>query len=666
MRIRSFIVSSLALSFSLGISIIPVPHMGLEHFQQVQAQAATTLYVDAAKGNSAGPGNAQAPFKTITAALQAAVPGTVVQVQPGKYDEANGEVFPLVIPSGVTLQGNVDNRGKDTLIQGGGKFLSPTVAGQIVGIVPQKGTTVQGLTISNPQKRGYGIWVEGTDPTIHRNTFTGSGNDGIMETGAASGKITNNIFYKNPSDGITLLRTASPLIEGNVFEDTGFAINIDEKSSPLVKDNVIINNADGIVILGKATPTLRGNHFERNRRSAIAIVGEAQPNLGTASERGGNYFHKNLKSDINNATRPQISIGAMGNEHTAKPKYLGNVQGDNAPVAKVKSTPTLPSASVLVPTPAKSTATASPSSPSQKTLPPAPPSQIPLVPPQTSSPPPLPPVIPKPLPPGNLQTPAAKPLPPAPVATPPSRQSELSTGTFPPPAPANKPLPPQFGNTQVRPSPPQPTVQTIQPTILKPLPPEPVATPPSRQSELTKGTFPPPAPANKPLPPQFENIQVRPSPPQPTVQTIQPTILKPLPPQSMVTPSSRQSELTKGTFPPPSAPANKPLPPQFENTQVRPSPPQPMVQTNINKPLPSKPEVAPVQQSSLGTRKYRVLITDASPDLRKLKQIVKNPFHREYEGRTVLQVGVFSSESSAKQVIRQLNAQGFKAIVTRA
>jgi hypothetical protein len=91
-----------------------------------------------------------------------------------------------------------------------------------------------------------------------------------------------------------------------------------------------------------------------------------------------------------------------------------------------------------------------------------------------------------------------------------------------------------------------------------------------------------------------------------------------------------------------------------------------MVQTTINKPLPSKPEVAPVQQASLGTRKYRVLITDASPDLRKLKQIVKNPFHREYEGRTVLQVGVFSSESSAKQVIRQLNAQGFKAIVTRA
>jgi parallel beta-helix repeat protein len=564
MRTRSFIVSSLAISFSLGISIIPVPHMGLEHVQQVQAQAATTLYVDAAKGNSGGPGTAQAPFKTITAALQAAVPGTVIQVQPGKYDEVNGEIFPLVVRSGVTLQGDVNSRGKDTLIQGGGKFLSPTVAGQIVGIVAQKGTTIQGFTISNPQKRGYGIWAEGTDPTINRNILTGSGNDGIMLTGTAAGKITDNFFYKNPSDGITLLRTASPLIQGNVFEDTGFALNIDEKSSPVVKDNVVVNNADGMVILGKSTPTLRGNRIERNRRSGIAIVGEAQPNLGTAAERGANYFQGNLKSDINNATRPQISLVAMGNEFTAKPKLLGSIQGDNAPLIAAKSAPTLPSASVVLPStaPATSTATASPLSPSQKPLPPKPPSQFPLAKPQTSAtptlpapttPPPLPPVMPKPLPPGNFQTPAAaKPLPPQPVATPPSRQSELPTGTVPAA----------------------------------------------------------PAPAAKPIPPRFENAPVRPSPPQPTVQTTQPT---------------------------------------------------------FNKPLPStKPEVTPVQQSSLGTGKYRVLITDASPNLRKLKQFVKNPFHREYEGRKVLQVGVFSSESSALQIIKQLTSQGFKAIVTRA
>jgi hypothetical protein len=227
----------------------------------------------------------------------------------------------------------------------------------------------------------------------------------------------------------------------------------------------------------------------------------------------------------------------MGNEHTAKPKFLGNIQGDNPTLVAAKSAPTLPSASVVVPS--ASTATASPSSPSQKKLPPAPPSQLPLAKPQTSAipmlpapttPPPVPPAIPKPLPPGNLQqTPAVKPLPPQPVATPPSLQSE---------------------NTQVRSSPPPLTVQPTQP--------------------------------------------------------------------------------------------------------------------KIDKPLPPKPVVTPVQQSSLETGKYRVLITDASPDLKKLKQFVKNPFHREYEGRTVLQVGVFSSESSAQQIIKQLNSQGFKAIVTGA
>ncbi len=572
MRIRSLIVSSLALSFSLGMSFVQVPHIGLEHFQQVQAQAATTLYVDAVKGNSAGPGNAQAPFKTITAALQAAVPGTVIQVQPGKYDEASGEVFPLTVRSGVTLQGDVNNRGKDTLILGGGKFLSPTVAGQVVGIVAQKGTTIQGLTISNPQKRGYGIWVEGTDPTIHRNILTGSGNDGIMLTGSATGKITENFFYKNPSDGITMLRTASPLIQGNVFEDTGFAINIDEKSSPVIKDNVVFNNADGIVILGKSTPTLRGNHFEGNRRSGIAIVGAAQPNLGTAAERGANYFHKNLKSDINNATRPQIPIAAVGNEHTAKPKFLGSIQGDKAPLIAAKSSPILPSASVVVPTAAPvapTTATAAPTAPGQKPLPPKPPSQLPLAKPPTpptaatpglpapTTPPPAPPIVPKPLPPGNLQTPAAKPLPPQPAA------------------------------------PPQPATP---------------AAPPSVRSQAPQlPTLPPPS--NKPLPPQFGDS--RPSQPQPAVQTPQQT------------------------------------------------------QTVINRPLASKPEVVLAEQSSPGTGKYRVFITDASPDLRKLRQFVKNPFHREHEGRKVLQVGVFSSASSAQQIIKQLVSQGFKAIVAR-
>jgi parallel beta-helix repeat protein len=568
MRTRSFLASSLALSFSLGISFMPLPYGGLKHLQQVQAQAVTTLYVDAVKGNNAGPGNTQAPYKTITAALQAAVPGTIIQVQPGKYDEVNGEIFPLVVRSGITLQGNVSDRGKDTLVQGGGKFLSPTVAGQIVGIVAQKGTTIQGLTISNPQKRGYGIWVEGTDPTIHRNTLTGSGNDGIMLTGTAGGKITENFFYKNPSDGITMLRMANPLIQGNVFEDTGFAINIDEKSSPMVKDNVVVNNADGIVILGKSTPTLRGNRIERNRRSGIAIVGEAQPNLGTATERGANYFQGNLKSDINNATRPQVSITALGNEYTAKPKLLGSIQGDISTVLiAAKSAPALPSASVIVPgTAPTTTTTTSPKAPGQKPLPPKPPSQFPLPKPQAATtptlpapttPPPAPPILPKPLPPiipgNNVQTPAAKPLPPQaqPAVTSPVRQSQSPAGTFSaPPAPPNKPVPPQFGNTSVRPAQPQPT--------------------------------------------------------QPTVQT--------------------------ATF----------------------------------KPTPPKSEVAAVTPTRIGNGKFRVLITNASPDLKKLKQFVKNPFHREYEGRKVLQVGVFSSQSSAQQIIKQLIAQGFTAIVTRA
>jgi len=49
-----------------------------------------------------------------------------VAVAPGAYDTANGEVFPLVVPSGVTLLGDEDNRGQGTTVQGEGSTIDTT------------------------------------------------------------------------------------------------------------------------------------------------------------------------------------------------------------------------------------------------------------------------------------------------------------------------------------------------------------------------------------------------------------------------------------------------------------------------------------------------------------------------------------------------------------
>ncbi|WP_218082737.1 DUF1565 domain-containing protein [Anthocerotibacter panamensis] len=261
---------------------------------------------------------------TLTQALQQAGPGTTISVSPGTYSPETGEIFPLIVPPGVTLTGNEETKGKDIVITGGGKFLSPTVAGQNVALVASKDTKISGLTITNANKRGFGIWIEGTNALVTHNTFTGSNNDGVLVTGNSEAQILDNYFYKNSSDGITILSTAQPLVKSNLFEETGFAINIDGKATPRIEENTIRKCKDGAVVLNKSQPIFRKNRFERHQRSAIAVTGDAQPDMGTLEDPGQNRFIQNGLSDINNAKRSQEPVAAYGNLYTNK-AHLGNV-----------------------------------------------------------------------------------------------------------------------------------------------------------------------------------------------------------------------------------------------------------------------------------------------------------------------------------------------------
>ncbi len=267
---------------------------------------------------------------TLTQALGQASMGTVIQVNPGSYTSETGEIFPLIVPPGVTVVGNESTKGEGIVISGGGKFLSPTVAGQSVAIVASKGSKISGLTVTNINKRGYGIWIEGGNALVTRNTLTGSNNDGIMVTGESTAVISNNYFYKNNSNGITILRTAQPQIKDNLFVATGFAINVDDKATPLVTDNIIRQCVDGAVVLNKARPIFRGNRFERNQRSAIAIADEAFPDIGTEADPGRNQFLGNGITDINNAKRSKEAVSAYGNQYL-KQRNSGNVLAEIEP-----------------------------------------------------------------------------------------------------------------------------------------------------------------------------------------------------------------------------------------------------------------------------------------------------------------------------------------------
>lgn len=258
-------------------------------------------------------GTEATPYRTITYALQQVQANTVIQLTSGSYTRQSGEVFPLEIKPGITLQGNEATKGQTVVIIGGGDYISPTFARQSVTIVANKNSEVSGVTITNPNKRGTGLWVESTNPVITNNTFSNSNRDGIFVTGTGNPKIEGNLFLKNSGNGISVARNAQGEIRGNVFQETGFGIAIGGSSTPRVVSNRISNNTDGIYVNDTARPILRNNAIEANARDGVVATVNAQPDLGTANDPGNNLVRNNGRFDLNNATRTATLL-AFGND----------------------------------------------------------------------------------------------------------------------------------------------------------------------------------------------------------------------------------------------------------------------------------------------------------------------------------------------------------------
>jgi parallel beta-helix repeat protein len=292
---------------------------------QVPATTASIIYVNPQTGqdtNGAGT-TAAKPYKTITYALNQAQSGTVIQLSPGTYNKDSGEQFPLLIKQGVTLRGDDSSKGQSVLITGSGIYISPTFARQNVAIRADNNTTITGITVTNPENRGTGIWVESTNPTITNSTFTNSIRDGIFVTGTADPKIENNVFIQNKGNGVSVAKSASGEIRNNLFENTGFGLAIGGTSTPRVIENQIIKNKDGIYISESAKPVLRRNVIQNNTQDGIVATINAMPDLGTNDNQGGNLISKNTRYDLNNATKNN-KILAIGNEIEAK-RIFGQV-----------------------------------------------------------------------------------------------------------------------------------------------------------------------------------------------------------------------------------------------------------------------------------------------------------------------------------------------------
>ena len=285
-----------------------------------------TFYINPATGSDSAAGSQSAPFKTITKALSQAQSDTTIQLAPGNYNAASGEVFPLNVPSKVKILGNEGNKGSGILIEGSGAYNSRTQAGQNVTILLASDAELRGVSVTNLASRGTAVWMESTAPTVANCTFTKCNREGVFATGDANPVILNNNFIENGGNGISFTKNSLGEIRGNICKNAGSGISIDGTAAPKVTENKISDNRYGMIVSADARPMLRKNVIEKNTEDGLSVTGRALPDLGTKQDPGGNILRSNTQFDLNNSTG--IKLISVGNELSAsKVKGLVEIDG---------------------------------------------------------------------------------------------------------------------------------------------------------------------------------------------------------------------------------------------------------------------------------------------------------------------------------------------------
>nr|WP_306474316.1 DUF1565 domain-containing protein [Nostoc linckia] len=559
------------------------------------------VFVNANAGDdSAGNGSESAPVKTITQALRLAKANTVIILSPGTYSTETGEVFPLMLKPGVSIQGNPGDRGKDVIIQGGGDYLSRSFGGQNVTIVAANQAVLTGVTLTNSNRRGYGLWIESTNPVVVENTFTGNIQDGISVSGNAAPLISKNYFQGNGANGITIAGNSRPQVKENIFQETGFGINIAQNAAPVVTSNQIQNNRSGIIVQANARPVLRNNLIQDSKEDGLVAIAQAMPDLGNASEPGGNQFQNNGRYDINASAAKQV-ISAAGN-NLGSDRIAGNVDlnGTTAVVAE-NSYPTPVSNNEIAEIPPSGEITFSAPELSQSTNT------------QTSN---------------NI---SADNLVPESVSSSPPTPQQTSNSIS-----ANDLVPAQL-NSQLLPL--QPASVTLSPPTSTQQPPSPQVAGFPTSSTLRARQISTNQVVNS-TPAQFNYVQIDPN-------TIEFTA-----PQPAIPNTGNQTQQSLPILQPTALGNETPLP-------VTDTPNVPKIPVANSTTISYRGNTG----THYGIR-YRIvvtLITDKDRDL--VRSLAPGAFPTVWQGQKVMQAGVFDSEYNAKEMLKTLSSKGLRVIM---
>lgn len=303
-------------------------------------------YVDGGNGSDSNDGSSDAPFKTITHALQSvngseALPATI-HVAAGAYSAStNGETFPLNVKSWVSLSGD---SAETTILDAEGAAYHVIFCDRVTDL------TIEGFTIRGGRANGASgfdsigagiLCVRNSTPTIRDNVLRGNESDhggGAIYCTDSSVTLEDNAVEDNTSHGgggaancyLGSPRILNNTITGNWAASCGGGLCCSQ-GSPTIEGNLISGNtsqgelfAGGGIYCQDCTGSIRNNTVIENLSSdsgggiawwgsgAVTVEGNTVSDNVSNGRGGGLYFNSAVGAIVKDNTIENNSSDDVG------------------------------------------------------------------------------------------------------------------------------------------------------------------------------------------------------------------------------------------------------------------------------------------------------------------------------------------------------------------
>ncbi len=220
-------------------------------------------------------------FRTITAAVQAAAAGAVIEVAPGRYDQALGERFPITIDKDLSIEASSSL--EETVIDAGGV---PEAIVIRFGSASRRASSLRGFTIQGASgAMAAGIAILGSVHSVKLignvvqeiTAPAGSYAFGIRVYQAETGlvEVADNIVQRVAGNGISVGHSSAAVtIHDNLVTEVSRAtiddaeysvgIAINASTGVIIEGNEISRAALGISLMGSSGCLVRRNIIHEN------------------------------------------------------------------------------------------------------------------------------------------------------------------------------------------------------------------------------------------------------------------------------------------------------------------------------------------------------------------------------------------------------------------